>query len=42
MIFERVVCGVDGTPEGMTAAWQGARLSNAIADFFERVGYAPS
>ena len=23
-------------------AWQGARLSNAIADFFERVGYAPS
>jgi hypothetical protein len=21
-------------------AWQGARLSNAIADFFERVGYA--
>jgi pimeloyl-ACP methyl ester carboxylesterase len=22
-------------------AWQGARLSNAIADFFERVGYAP-
>jgi nucleotide-binding universal stress UspA family protein len=25
-IFERVVCGVDGTPEGMTAARQGARL----------------
>jgi pimeloyl-ACP methyl ester carboxylesterase len=23
-------------------AWQGARLSNVIADFFERVGYAPS
>ncbi len=23
-------------------AWQGARLSGAIADFFERVGYAPS
>ena len=23
-------------------AWQGAQLSNAIADFFERVGYAPS
>ena len=23
-------------------AWQGARLSNAIADFLERVGYAPS
>lgn len=23
-------------------AWQGARLSSAIADFFERVGYAPS
>jgi pimeloyl-ACP methyl ester carboxylesterase len=23
-------------------AWQGARLSNLIADFFERVGYAPS
>ena len=23
-------------------AWQGARLSNAIAEFFERVGYAPS
>jgi 3-oxoadipate enol-lactonase len=23
-------------------AWQGARLSAAIADFFERVGYAPS
>jgi 3-oxoadipate enol-lactonase len=22
-------------------AWQGARLSNLIADFFERVGYAP-
>jgi pimeloyl-ACP methyl ester carboxylesterase len=22
-------------------AWQGARLSNAIADFFERVGYGP-
>jgi 3-oxoadipate enol-lactonase len=22
-------------------AWQGARLSNVIADFFERVGYAP-
>ena len=22
-------------------AWQGARLSNAIADFFERVGYTP-
>jgi pimeloyl-ACP methyl ester carboxylesterase len=22
-------------------AWRGARLSNAIADFFERVGYAP-
>lgn len=22
-------------------AWQGARLSNAIADFFERVGYSP-
>jgi pimeloyl-ACP methyl ester carboxylesterase len=22
-------------------AWQGARLSNAIADFFERVGYPP-
>jgi pimeloyl-ACP methyl ester carboxylesterase len=22
-------------------AWQGARLSNTIADFFERVGYAP-
>jgi pimeloyl-ACP methyl ester carboxylesterase len=22
-------------------AWQGARLSNAIADFFDRVGYAP-
>jgi pimeloyl-ACP methyl ester carboxylesterase len=22
-------------------AWQGARLSNAIAEFFERVGYAP-
>jgi nucleotide-binding universal stress UspA family protein len=25
-IFERVVCGVDGTPEGLTAARQGARL----------------
>jgi pimeloyl-ACP methyl ester carboxylesterase len=23
-------------------AWQGARLSHAIGDFFERVGYAPS
>ena len=23
-------------------AWQGARLSNVIADFLERVGYAPS
>jgi pimeloyl-ACP methyl ester carboxylesterase len=23
-------------------AWQGARLSNVIADFFERVGYSPS
>jgi pimeloyl-ACP methyl ester carboxylesterase len=23
-------------------AWQGARLSGAIADFFEKVGYAPS
>ena len=23
-------------------AWQGARLSGVIADFFERVGYAPS
>jgi hypothetical protein len=22
-------------------AWQGARLSNVIADFFERVGYSP-
>jgi hypothetical protein len=22
-------------------AWQGARLSNTIADFFERVGYSP-
>jgi nucleotide-binding universal stress UspA family protein len=28
VIFERVVCGVDGTPEGMTAAWQGARLAS--------------
>jgi hypothetical protein len=23
-------------------AWQGARLSHAIGDFLERVGYAPS
>ena len=23
-------------------AWQGARLSNVIADFFERVGYSPA
>jgi pimeloyl-ACP methyl ester carboxylesterase len=23
-------------------AWQGARLSNAIADWLERVGYAPA
>jgi nucleotide-binding universal stress UspA family protein len=26
-IFESVVCGVDGTPEGLTAARQGARLA---------------
>ena len=28
MIFERVVCGVDGTPEGLAAARQGARLAS--------------
>lgn len=26
MIFERIVCGIDGTPEGLAAARQGARL----------------